>query len=146
MPIQALCLNESEQSSSDSELDEQIIFTLCTLTSAERQQQSRMRTGVSGRQYITELLSSGHPRRCFEVLRMSLPTFEALKLWLETHASLTCTNRHDGMTIEEKIVIFLHIVARNASSRDCCERFSRGPEAISKYTITTRTQSALTNF
>jgi uncharacterized protein (DUF2267 family) len=41
-----------------------------------------MRIGLSGHEYIAELLDSGHSKRIHEVLRMQAATFYTLRDWL----------------------------------------------------------------
>jgi hypothetical protein len=81
---------------------------------------------------VNELLNSGHPARCHDVLRMSLETFLALRTWLSSHTSLRSSRKSKGLSIEEKLVIFLHITARAASVRDTVERFNRGFGCVSR--------------
>jgi hypothetical protein len=90
---------------------------------------SLCRTSMSGSAYIDELLESGHPQRCFEVLRMSLDTFIALRDCLLQTSTLSSSR---GLLIEEKLAIFLHIVGRGASNRDTQERFSHSGETVSR--------------
>lgn len=54
---------------------------------------------------------------------MRIETFSALRDWLLVHTSLKSSRQKEGVSIEEKIVIFLYIVTRGASNRECCERF-----------------------
>jgi hypothetical protein len=63
-------------------------------------------TALPGNTYVKELLNSNHPKRIQAVLRMQLNTFCALRDWL-----LANTNLKDSktITVEEKLVIFLHI-------------------------------------
>ncbi len=81
---------------------------------------------------VQELLTSAHPRRCFEVLRMSIDTFYALRDWLLANTELRSSRKVEGVTIEEKLVIFLYIVTRDSTNRDCQERFAHSGETITR--------------
>lgn len=87
-----------------------------------------MRTGLPGGVYIQELLDSDNQERIKQVLRMTKPTFFALRDWLVHHTEL----RKGDMTVEEKLAIFLHITSRPASNRDTQERFSHSGETVSR--------------
>jgi hypothetical protein len=100
-----------------------------------------IQTGQPGQEYVKELLGSAHPERIRQVLRMQLPTFYALRDWLLDNTSLRGDNielnrrvRGYGrqVSIEEKLMIFLHIVSRTASNRDTRERFSRSGNTVSR--------------
>ena len=121
----------------DSEDDFESTIALVIAGAVQATQNSeRIRTSpLSGKMYVEELLTSGHPRRCFEVLRMSLETFFALRDWLVLHTSLKSSRKRAGISVEEKLVIFLHIVARGATNRDCCERFNCSTFTISRSII-----------
>ena len=90
---------------------------------------------LSGKSYVDDLLTSAHLQRCFEVLRMSLTSFFALREWLISYTSLQNLRKHKGLSVREKLVIFLYITARNASIRDCCERFNHSGRTISKLVL-----------
>jgi hypothetical protein len=64
---------------------------------------------LSGKSYVDDLLTSAHPQRCFEVLRMSLTSFFALREWLISYTSLQNSRKHQGLSVREKLVIFLYI-------------------------------------
>jgi hypothetical protein len=116
-----------------------IIFLL--LASREQQQKRRVQTGQPGHEYIKELLDSGHPERILHVLRMQLATFYTLCDWLAMNTDLkgsniTSNQRLRGygnqVSIEEKLMIFIHITSKGASIRDTAERFSRAKNTITK--------------
>jgi hypothetical protein len=104
---------------------------LAVLACKERENQP-YHTGLRGRDYVRELLNCGNQRRCYDVLRMSLATFQALVHWLSANTELKSSRTQAGTQIEEKVVIFLHIVSRGASNRDTAERFSCSGRIISK--------------
>ena len=68
-----------------------------------------------GKAYVNELLNSNHPERIYQVLRMQLDTFYALRDWL---LSNTCLKGSKNIAVEEKLAIFLHLTTRPASNRD----------------------------
>ena len=116
-----------------------IIFSL--LASSKQPQKRRVQTGQPADEYIKELLDSGHPERILNVLRMQLATFNALCDWLAINTDLkgsriTSSQRARGLgnevSIEEKLMIFIHITSRPASIRDTIERFSRSKNTISR--------------
>ena len=104
---------------------------LAVLAYKERKSQP-YHTGLRGRDYVQELLNCGNQKRCFEVLRMSLSTFQALVNWLGINTELKSSRKQTGPQIEEKVMIFLYIISRGASSRDTTERFSYSRRAISE--------------
>ena len=85
-------------------------------------------TALPGYEYINELLNSNHPDRIQSVLRMQLNTFYTLRDWLLANTYLKASK---GITVEEKLVIFLHITTRLASNQDTQERFSQFGDTIS---------------
>lgn len=93
------------------------------------------RTGLPGKLKMEELLTCQHPTRIYEILRMQLPSFYALRDWCLGNTNLTssrCRQSIRGVTIEEKLMIFLHIVSKGASNRDTQEEFSHSGETISR--------------
>lgn len=88
---------------------------------------SRVRDSIlSGHNYTQELLN-GHPRRFQEKLRMPRPTFFLLRNWLLTNTALTSTK---GVTIEEKLAMFLMIVGQGASNRTVQERYQHAGDTV----------------
>ena len=56
---------------------------LVVLARKEREKKGQLfHTGLRGRDYVRELLNCGNQRYCFEVLRISLTTFQVLVSWL----------------------------------------------------------------
>lgn len=130
-------MNAHDPNLSDSDIEHEVIINVLLSKLEEEENEAllplkRCRTSVSGSAYIEELFATAHTQRCFEVLRMSLDTFYALRDWFLQHTNLLSSTRTDGPKIEEKIIIFLHIVARGASNRDTQERFARSGRTISK--------------
>ena len=91
------------------------------LVEAVQDKKRRWKNALTGGDYVDELLNSDHPDCIQAVLRMQLDTFCALRDWLlgNTHFK---TSRN--VTVEEKLIIFLHITIRLASNRDAQEQFS----------------------
>jgi hypothetical protein len=89
----------------------------------------RMRTGMPGHDYVFELLVSKNHERVHQVLRMRYSTFLTLRDWLLAHTAL---KPGKAVTVEEKLVMFLHLVSRPASNRDAQERFSHSGDTISR--------------
>jgi hypothetical protein len=125
------------------DFDDEIFFLLAYRRRRDYQERQRVHTGQSGHDYIQELLDSAHPERISHVLRMQLDTFYALRDWLVANTALKgdsivhnrrIRGRGRQVSIEEKLVIFLHIISRGASNRDAGERFSRSNNTISWYT------------
>jgi hypothetical protein len=119
------------------DIDELLLFLLASENLPEP-----MRTGQSGQEYITELLSSAHPDRVFQVLRMQLSTFNSLRDWLWDNTDLNGDSIYGGIrvrgsaaqvSVEEKLVTFIYIISRSGSNREASERFSRSGKTISRY-------------
>ena len=100
------------------------------LVEAVQDKKRRWKNALPGGDYVNGLLNSDHPDRIQAVLRMQLDTFCALRDWLLGNTHLK-TSRN--ITVEEKLMIFLHITTRPASNRDTQERFSRSGDTISQY-------------
>jgi hypothetical protein len=92
----------------------------------------RFPNAQQGQQYVEELLNSNHPDHVRAVIRMSKETFYSLRDWLLVHAYLK-SSKH--ISIEQKLLIFLHITSRPASNRDTMERFSHSNSTVSKLVI-----------
>lgn len=83
----------------------------------------------TGHQRVQELLLSGHARRCQEVLRMPLETFNQLVIFLKEHTALH-SSRH--ITIEEKLCMFLYTTGNGASNRAVQEAYQHSGETVSR--------------
>jgi hypothetical protein len=116
----------------DEYMEEVVPFIIATIAQASQNTERMRNTLLGGKLYVDELLSIAHPQRCWEVLRMTIDTFFALRDWLLAHTSLRSSSREEGVSIEEKLVIFLYIPAHGASNRDSCERFSRSGRTIQR--------------
>jgi hypothetical protein len=68
-----------------------------------------------GKKYVNDLLNCNHESRIYRVLRMKLETFYALQDWLKQKAGVTDSRK--GVTVEEKLVMFLWTVNNGASTR-----------------------------
>ena len=70
---------------------------------------------LSGREYIAEVLTSDNTKRCQEVFRMKREVFQYLCSELQSKGVLY-SSKH--IAVDEKLGMFLWIVARAASNRD----------------------------
>jgi hypothetical protein len=121
---------------SDDELIEETIPFIITTAVQASQNTELMRPAFEyNSSYVQDLLTIAHPQRCWDVLRMTIVTFYALRDWLLANTSLKSSRKKGGLSIEEKLVIFLYIVAHSASVRDACERFSYSTKTISRLAI-----------
>ena len=68
-------------------------------------------TTLLGNEYVNELLNSNYPNYIQAVLRMQLNTFYVLQDWLLAN---TCLKASKNVTVEEKLLIFLHITTQLA--------------------------------
>jgi hypothetical protein len=110
---------------SDDEFIEEIIpFIVTTAVQASQHIEPIRPFSSNNNLYVTELLTTAHPQRCWDVLRMTIETFFKLRDWLLANTLLNNSRKSTGVSIEEKIVIFLYITAHGASAREACERFS----------------------
>jgi hypothetical protein len=100
------------------------------LVEAVQDKKRRWKNALLGGEYVDELLNSDHPNRIHAVLRMQLDTFYALRDWMLINTRLKTSK---NVTVEEKLMIFLHITTRPASNRDTQERFSQSSDTISSY-------------
>jgi hypothetical protein len=118
----------------DDLIEDIILQNLLQDLRSRSKEKARMRTGISGHEYIHEMLSSGNAARIHQAMRMKPSTFIALRDWLLANTKLRSSERNGGggVTIEEKLGIFLYIVSRPASNRDAQERFSHSGDTISR--------------
>jgi hypothetical protein len=128
---------EAEHPESDTTIgedrEEEVIEEAIVAVLARKKRENQLyHTGLRGRDYVRELLNCGNQRRCFEVLRMSLTTFQALVYWLVMNTELKSSRKQAGIQVEEKVMIFLYIISRGASNRDTAERFSHSNHSISR--------------
>src|ERR1700709_490305 len=119
---------------SNDEFIEQIVPFIITTAAQASQHTERIRP-FSSNLYVNELLTTAHPQRCWDVLRMTIETFFALRDWLLANTSLKSSRNKAGLSIEEKIVIFLYIVAHGASVRDTSERFCYSKQTIQRLVL-----------
>ncbi len=78
-------------------------------------------SSLGGEEYIQELITTAHPRRCQEVFRMPLEKFLALEKRLTEHTSLKASRKH--FSVRQKIDMFLYIVGEGAPNRAVQEKF-----------------------
>jgi hypothetical protein len=92
------------------------------------EERAHHQTGLAGREYLRELLSSTD-LRIYEVLRMKKETFFHLCDWLEANTELRDTWR---TSIQEQVAMFLWTLNFGASARQVKERFQHSQETISR--------------
>lgn len=118
-------------SESDDDFTEDLLPLIISAATQSTQNTERIRSLLlPGKTYVNELLASAHVQRCKEVLRMRIETFFTLRDWLLANTSLKSSRKTNGISIEEKLVIFLYITTRGASNRECQERFCYGAGTI----------------
>lgn len=64
---------------------------------------------LAGEQWVQNVLN-GHPRHCQEQSRMSASVFLSLEKWIETHTEIRNSRHHEGISVKQKLAIFLWIV------------------------------------
>ncbi|KAK9334839.1 hypothetical protein V1521DRAFT_137168 [Lipomyces starkeyi] len=119
-------------SDSDSEIirDAAVLSALCAVIA--RPEKTRLYSNLhAGQEYVDDLLHCGNERRIYRVLRMTLPTFYALRGWCLEHTQLR-SSKTRRLSIEEKLVMFLWTMNEGASNRVVQERFSHSGETVSR--------------
>ena len=84
---------------------------------------------LTGNAYLTELLT-GNPRRVSEVLGMSAATFNKLCEWIHNYTLLRGTR---GMSLNEKVTMFVWTLIHGASNREVQERWTHSGDTVSQY-------------
>lgn len=87
-----------------------------------------MTSRQKGENWVQEILN-GHPVRCLNAFRMEQNLFNQLCEDLQSKYGLEASKR---MSVQQKVAIFLYILARGASNRDARERFQHSGETISR--------------
>ena len=87
---------------------------------------------LTGELWVQDVLN-GHPRRYQEQFRMSASIFLSLEKWISTHTEIRNLRKHEGISIMQKLAIFLWITGHGASNRDAQEQFQHSGETISRY-------------
>jgi DDE superfamily endonuclease len=96
-----------------------------------RQEPRPKRTSsLGGAEYIRELLSTAHPDRIQDVLRMQLKPFQKL-CDIMREIELLQDTRH--IAVEEQLAMFLHVVGKGSGFRDCEERFQHSGETVYRH-------------
>jgi len=83
----------------------------------------------TGMRWLNEILH-GHWRRCVNMFRMDVRTFDNLCLDLESQDKLKTSRR---MSVFEKVGMFLYTLSLDASNREMQERFQHSGKTISRY-------------
>lgn len=87
-----------------------------------------MTSFLIGERWIDELLN-GHEKKCFNTFRMNQNTFRQLCLDLENKYGLRSSS---GISILEKVGLFVYLLSRGAPNRDIQERFNHSGESMSR--------------
>lgn len=80
-------------------------------------------------EYIQEIITTAHLRRCQEVFRMPLETFRALEKWLTEHTPLKGSRKN--FSAQRKLAMFLYFVGEGASNRAVQEKFQHSGDTVS---------------
>jgi hypothetical protein len=131
-PLPSLAMDIEFDDTDDEFIEEIVPFIIATVAQSSQNTERIRSLLLPGKAYVNELLATANSQRCKEVLRMRVETFSALRDWLLVHTSLKSSRQKEGVSIEEKIVIFLYIVTRGASNRECCERFCYSGRTVSR--------------
>ena len=86
-------------------------------------------TGLSGGEYLYELLNCNNDKRIYKVLRMKSDTFDRLCLWPRKNGGLINGRK---VLIKEQVAIFLWIIKFDASIEETAEQFQHSSETISR--------------
>ncbi|KAK9372292.1 uncharacterized protein V1513DRAFT_452798, partial [Lipomyces chichibuensis] len=123
--------DKAAYSDSDSEIirDAAVPSALCAVM-ARPEKTSLYSNMHAGQEYVDELLHFGNEGRIYRVLRMTLPTFYALRDWSLEHTRLR-SSKTQSLPIEEKLVMFLWTMNDGASNRVVQERFFHSGETVS---------------
>ena len=93
----------------------------------------RLSSIIHGGDRIHEMLYINHPDRVLHALRMTKPTFLKLKEFCEEHTALRNGRLPGkGVSIEEKLAMFLYIVSNGVSNRATQEHFQRSGHTVSR--------------
>jgi hypothetical protein len=120
------------ESSSDSDTDDENPWLVPLIVAVAIYQQQR-RIGSNrlwtGQEYTDNLLNCGNSIRIRNQLRMELDTFYQLRDWLVGNTKLDSSQ---GVSVEERLVIFIFITSSGASNRKAQEQFNRSSWTISQ--------------
>jgi hypothetical protein len=83
--------------------EEIIPFVIATVAQASQNIQRIRPFSSNNNLYVNELLTTAHPQRCWDVLRMTIVIFLALRDWLLTNTLLKSSRQKSGVSIAEKI-------------------------------------------
>lgn len=122
---------------SDSDIETMLVLNLASvgqqvgeyLTDTFKEKEPCRTSILSGEDWTQEVLN-GNPRRIVECCRMNLKVFGKLVSALTVKGLLMPTK---SCSVEQQILIFLHITGQNASNRNAQERFQHSGETISRH-------------
>ena len=63
---------------------------------------------------------------------MSASVFLSLEMWIGAHTEIRNSRHHKGISIMQKLAIFLWITDYGASNKDAQERFQHSGQTISR--------------
>ncbi len=120
------------ETSSDMEFEELILMHIISahITKYMIKVPCRM-LGLTGELWVEDIIN-GHPKRCQEQFRMPAAIFLSLERWICIHTDIHNSRKHKGVSIKQKLAIFLWITGHGASNRDAQERFQHSGETISR--------------
>ncbi|KAM6577251.1 hypothetical protein CsatB_029088 [Cannabis sativa] len=87
------------------------------------------RSILTGANFLNELIQ-GHPRGCYDLLRMNISCFLRLANEMKTRGLL---NDSRMVSVEEQLAIFIFTLAHNERSRVVQNRFQHSGETISRH-------------
>ena len=86
-------------------------------------------SSLGGKDYIQELITTAHPRRCQKVFRMPLETFLVLRNWLTEYTPLKESCKH--FSVQQKLTMFLYIAGKGAFNHTVQEKFQHSGDTVS---------------
>jgi len=122
--------DESDWEASDDDTDTFLDHWLRRVEAVGRlQDRERRRVGLQTGQQLVDclLLDEVHRRDFYEFTRMWPHTFDKLINWLRRRGKLVDSKL---LSVEEKLLIFLHIVTKNASWRETALTFNHSPATL----------------
>ncbi|RYP80389.1 hypothetical protein DL769_002485 [Monosporascus sp. CRB-8-3] len=105
-----------------------LVATAATLAVLDRHSQYRIKVytdNQTGPKYVFAMLCSADDR-FRRIMRMKKNTYHALRRWLLVNTAL----RASRISVDEKLMIFFHIVAQGSSVRVVADRFMRSNYAV----------------
>lgn len=76
--------------------------------------------GLNGELWVEDIINS-HPKRYQEQFRMPAAIFLSLKRWICIHAHIHNSRKQKGVSVKQKLAIFLWITDHDVSNQDAQE-------------------------